>query len=418
VACADGGDGDGGDRDRAVGAGASPSVDSEVALVEFAECMRENGVANYPDPEDGLVFDNALDVDADPEVFDTAWTACESLLPQAPSGAAGGSADDGAWERIVPGGDCVCADGSEFAFWERRADPEKVVFYLDGGGICFDATTCAFSGNGENDFYNWSITNPLLGGGIFDFARADNPFADYTFVYVPLCTGDSFLGDATREYSPELTVEHKGFVNGTAALNYLAAKYPDTAQVVVVGKTAGSVAAPVYGGLVADLLPDAQVTVFGAQSGAFPDDPDFNAEILGELWGAYDNMPDWEVNEGLTARDWGTTRFWIQAGLHDPDINMARFDYAFDPNAARAVEYLTGTDSSNLVALIDANEAVIEAAGVVQHSYTAPGEEHGIFEFERFYEIEVNGVTLVDWVEALLAGEPLDDVHCDECTVD
>ena len=78
----------------------------------------------------------------------------------------------------------------------------------------------------------------------------------------------------------------------------------DAAQVVVVGKTAGSVAAPVYGGLVADLLPDAQVTVFGAQSGAFPDDPGFNADILGEVWGAHDTMPDWEVNEGLTARDW------------------------------------------------------------------------------------------------------------------
>jgi hypothetical protein len=93
---------------------------------------------------------------------------------------------------------------------------------------------------------------------------------------------------------------------------------------------------------------------------------------------------------------------------------MARFDYAFDPNAAKAVEEMGG-DSSNLAALIDANEAKIEAAGVIQHSYTAPGEEHGIFEFERFYEIEVNGVRLVDWVESLLAGEPLDDVHCEEC---
>lgn len=382
--------------------------------------MRDNGVPNYPDPVNGLVFDNARDVDADPAVFEAAWKACEPLLRPPPSGAGGNTAGSDGWEKIVPGGDCACADGSEFAFWERRADPEKVVFYLDGGGICLDAETCEFSGDGENDFYNWSITNesPWLGSGILDFARADNPFADYTFVYVPLCTGDSYLGDATREYSPELTVEHKGFVNGSAALDHLAQNHPDTAQVVVAGKTAGSVAAPVYGGLVADLLPDAQVTVFGAQSGAFPDDPDFNTGILGELWGAYDTMPDWEVNDGLTARDWGTTRFWIQAGLHDPDIVMARFDYAFDPNAARAVEGLTGADASNLVASIDANEAAIEDAGVVQHSYTAPDEEHGIFEFERFYEIEVNGVTLVDWVKALLAGEPLDDVHCDECTAD
>ena len=52
------------------------------------------------------------------------------------------------WEKVVPGGDCECADGSEFAFFERRADPTKVVFFLDGGGACFDAETCAFIGEG------------------------------------------------------------------------------------------------------------------------------------------------------------------------------------------------------------------------------------------------------------------------------
>jgi hypothetical protein len=53
--------------------------------------------------------------------------------------------------------------------------------------------------------------------------------------------------------------------------------------------------------------------------------------------------------------------------------------------------------------------------GVVQHSYTAPGSGHRILELDSFYEMEVNGVTLVDWVDALIAGEPLDDVHCEQC---
>jgi hypothetical protein len=318
----------------------------------------------------------------------------------------------------VPGGDCECADGSEFAFWERRADPTKVVLFLDGGGACFDATTCAFTGlgTGGEANYDWSIygEDPATEGGIFDVARADNPFADYSFIYVPSCTGDVHLGDVTREYSPELTVEHNGFVNGTAALSYVADQYPDVAEVVVVGKTDGSLAAPVYGGLVTDLLPDAQVTVLGGQSGHIPDDPEQNEEILGELWGAYDNMPDWDVNEGLTARDWGPRRFWIQAGLHAPDIVLARFDFAYDESAAERVES-DGQDPSALLAVIDANEAAIEEAGVVLHSYTAPGRDHGIFEWEKFYEIEVNGVRLVDWVDALIAGEPLDDVHCVDC---
>jgi Pectinacetylesterase len=321
------------------------------------------------------------------------------------------------WTKVAPGGDCKCADGSEFAFWERRADPTRVVFFLDGGGACYDAETCAFTGLGRpgEAAYDWSIygEDPASEDGIFNFARADNPFLDYSFIYVPACTGDAHLGDVTRKYTAELTVEHKGFVNGTAALSHLAENYPDADQVVVVGKNVGSVAAPVYGGLAADLLSDAQVTVFGGLSGHVPDDPDLNAELFGELWGAYHNMPDWEVNEGLTARDWGPPRFWIQAGLNDPEIMLARFDFAYDPEAAEGAASL-GLDSSTLAA-IDANEAAIEAAGVVLHSYTAAGNGHRLFEWPAFFEVEVNGVRLVDWVSRLIEGEPVDDVHCEKC---
>ena len=221
------------------------------------------------------------------------------------------------------------------------------------------------------------------------------------------------LGDVTREYSPELTVEHNGFVNGTTALTYLVDNYPDATQVVVAGASAGAVAAPIYGGLVADVLPDAQVTVLADGSGAYPDDPDVNVEILGQ-WGIFETMPDWDVNEGLTARDWGIPRFWVQTGLHDPDIVLARIDFAYDEVQTFFMD-LAGLDSSDLAASIDANESAIEAAGVTQHSYTAPGTDHVIVGDDLFYTIEVNGVTLVDWVAALIASEPLDDVHCDEC---
>lgn len=80
------------------------------------------------------------------------------------------------------------------------------------------------------------------------------------------------------------------------ALGHLAEHYADAEQVV--GKTAGSVAAAPYGGLVGDRLPDAEVTVFGAQSGAWPDNPDLNTGVLDARWGAYDAVPDWAV-EGL-----------------------------------------------------------------------------------------------------------------------
>ena len=56
---------------------------------------------------------------------------------------------DQEWQRVVPGGDCRCSDGSEFSFWLRKANPRKVVFYLQDGGACFSAKTCA----PERDLY-------------------------------------------------------------------------------------------------------------------------------------------------------------------------------------------------------------------------------------------------------------------------
>ncbi|GIG19633.1 vtpJ-therm [Cellulomonas chitinilytica] len=321
------------------------------------------------------------------------------------------------WTRVVPGGDCHCADGSEFAFREWRADPTKVVLFLNGGGVCWDAAMCAFTGErGENDFYDWSIqgTEPENRSGMFDITRADNPFRDYSFLYVSSCTGDAHLGDATQVYGSGLTVEHRGYVNGTAALDHLVGQYPDATQVVVVGKTAGSVAAPIYGGLVADRLPDAQVTVLGGQSGAWPDDPELDADVLAGRWGAHDAVPDWAV-AGLSAQEWGPPRFWSQAGRHDPDLVLARFDFAYDPQAASEVTRWMDGDPPDLLDVIDANESSIEAAGVTLHSFTAPGADHQIFEPAKFYQVEVDGVRLVDWVRSLVAGEAPDDVHCDDC---
>jgi hypothetical protein len=128
------------------------------------------------------------------------------------------------WKKVSPAGDCECADGSEFAFWERRANPTKVVFFLDGGGACFRRHDLRL----HRPWQRWRLRLSIFGedpareGRIFDFARADNPFRDYSFLYVPSYTGDAHLGDVTREYSPELTVEHNAFVNGTAALSHLA----------------------------------------------------------------------------------------------------------------------------------------------------------------------------------------------------
>jgi hypothetical protein len=49
-------------------------------------------------------------------------------------------------------------------------------------------------------------------------------------------------------------------------------------------------------------------------------------------------------------------------------------------------------------------------------SYIAPGGEHTTLSDGTFYTEAVDGTRLVDWVTRLVAGEPVEDVHCTDCT--
>jgi Pectinacetylesterase len=318
------------------------------------------------------------------------------------------TAGDREWERVVPGGDCQCADGSEFSFWVREASAEKVVLYLQDGGACFSAETCAPG----RDLYNTSAERPAGEGGMFDFADERNPLADHSVVYVPYCTGDVHIGNTTTQYAPGLTVHHKGYVNGSAALDHLVNSFPGAVEVVVVGESAGSIAAPLYAGLVSDRLPDANITVLAHGSGSYPDGPRFNELIA--AWGFGNSVPSWPENAGLSAEQWSFPGFFIQSGRHDPDIVFARFDYAYD-ETQEGWYALLGVPANDLLSQIDANEAEIEGAGVNLRSYIAAGEEHVVLADGPFYTEEVNGESLVDWVTGLIDGEPVADVHCTTC---
>lgn len=315
----------------------------------------------------------------------------------------GPMADPAVWEEVAPGGDCQCSDGSEYVFWVRKADPAKVVLYLQDGGACFSVETCT----PDNELYNRTVTEgPAQEDGMYDLADERNPFADHSIVFAPYCSGDVFLGNATTEYAPDLTIQHKGYANGTAALDHLAATFPAATDVVVVGESAGSVAAPLYAGLAADRLPDARITALADGSGSYPDLPDLNRR-LADAWGIESVIPDWST--------WGMPGLFVRSGRQHPEITFARHDFAYDENQHIWYRHI-GVEVGDLRERIDANETAIEAAGVDLLSYIEPGDGHTALSERELFATEVNGRPLVDWVTKLIAGEPVDDVHCTECT--
>jgi hypothetical protein len=72
----------------------------------------------------------------------------------------------------------------------KAGDPKKLLIFLQGGGACWQG------------FYNCNI---LADGqappaappfpGVFDSSSPDNPFANYSVVYMPYCDGSAFGGD-------------------------------------------------------------------------------------------------------------------------------------------------------------------------------------------------------------------------------
>lgn len=321
-------------------------------------------------------------------------------------------AADAEWEEHVPGGDCQCADGSEFSFWSREGDPEKVVLFFQGGGACFTAEMCSFT---DGTYTVQADGSQVTSGsaGVFDAANEANPFRDYSFVFVPYCTGDIHLGDAVHDYGDGLTVNHVGYVNASAGLDYVVENFPDASEVFVTGSSAGGVPSPMFAGLASDALPDADIASLSDASGAYPSSPAINAAI-GSLWGTFANVPDWPENEGLTPEDWGVPTLFVQAGLHDPDIRFARYDAAYD-EVQQEFSDAAGFAGDDLKTTIEDNEAQIEADGVPVASYISPGTVHTILGDNAMYDLEVEGVPFIDWLTDFVAGDGVGDVVCVDC---
>jgi hypothetical protein len=369
--------------------------DPRAAGIAYAKCMRDHKIEGWPDPtlrpDGGVSVGDTSKVTAPETQVQAARTACQHILDEnVPSRA---PATGTGWQQTEPGGDCQCADGSEYSYYTRTADPTKVVLYLDGGGVCWSAATCAPGGDNR---YQTKV-EPPDDDGVFDAADQRNPFAGFSLVFVPYCTAVLHIGNAVITYAAGLTIHHRGYANGTAALDHLAKTFPHATEVVVIGASAGSVTAPLYAGWAADRLPKAHVTAIADSSGSYPDTPRIDSIL--RAWKA-PGIGDHPSIPG----------FFIQAGREHPGIVFASLDHAADEDQQFHLK-LTGVPADDLPALMHANEKRIERAGVTLHSFVAPGSEHIFVDAGRFYTESVRGITPAAWVARLISGRPTDDVH-------
>lgn len=340
------------------------------------------------------------------------------------------------WNKVVPGGATTCSDGSPFHFFVRPADPTQLVFYLQGGGGCWNAETCDPQGrptytmtaiddltppsSAESDAE--SEEEPAYGISAFD--HRENPFAEHSFVFVPYCTGDVHIGDRDAVYevpatdeeeAREVTIHHRGYTNGRAALDWSYEHFLGPETVFVTGSSAGAIPSPVYARHFAEHYPDARITALGDGAGGYRQIGDTRPH---ESWGTLAALSHFENMADVFDEDFSFETLYVKAAQAHPEVMFARYDTAEDDVQLQFLQIAGVTTEDGLQPLLDANEADIDAALEGQdnyRSYVAPGELHTIMLHPAFYRYETDGVRVRDWVAALAAGEPVDDVHCGDC---
>ncbi|MCH7788969.1 MAG: hypothetical protein IH940_05955, partial [Acidobacteria bacterium] len=128
------------------------------------------------------------------------------------------SGEDIEWVTHEAGAGCVCTDGSEYIYFSRTNNPEKVLLYYQGGGACFSEEMCDFNSGSYDATIDPDEHPSDPGSGIFELDNPNNPFADWSIIFMPYCSGDVFLGDTTNDYDDDgdgevLTIEHRGYRN-------------------------------------------------------------------------------------------------------------------------------------------------------------------------------------------------------------
>jgi len=145
----------------------------------------------------------------------------------------------------VPFPDSHCMDGSPFGIGVNdNPDSENVLIFFEGGNLCFDPVSCI--GVANPDGFTESKLLPNVRGhedSLFSRDPTANPFGDWSYVYIPYCSGDLHLGNTRNGYHQpgwDQPNQHLGFANTRQFLERVVATYGGAQKVVVAGESAGS----------------------------------------------------------------------------------------------------------------------------------------------------------------------------------
>ena len=351
------------------------------------------------DPTAATETEGGTDTGDDPSPFDG-----EPLPP----------GDPGEWIWVdFP--EARCRDGSGAGIGVRYGLENKLVIFFEGGGACFNQISCLTNPSkySPSDFAGWKDGGGR--GGIFNPDNPDNPVGEWSFVYVPYCTGDVHAGSR-----PDGTVsgaggpqQFVGYLNVEAFLERIYPTFKGADHILVTGVSAGGFGAALNYARISDAF-KGEVTLLDDSAPPMADM--YLAPCLQkqwrEAWGLDAAIPA-GCDECFPADGGGLANIVSYLGEAYPNEvhglisseqdQVIRTFYGFGGNNCTAIlPNMSGAEYK--AGLYDLRDTYLDAGGL-WGSFITTGDAHTFIGGSAFYTLEVSGKLLVDWVQDLLVGD-------------
>lgn len=296
-----------------------------------------------------------------------------------------------------------------YSFWARAGSSSNLVIYLQGGGACWSPQSCITSPTYFPDVTD--LDHPGYLHGIFAFDLPQNPLKDWSFLYVPYCTGDLHWGsnDWEYKYAPGLSwkIHHRGLENFLAALKWAKERLPRPRKILVTGSSAGGFGAIGVFPWVERLYPATRIYVLSdAGSGDVPREFDALADLH---WGV--QLPWWV--RGISQPIY-LPEFWKTMARRHPMVRFGEYIAAWDSTLTwyrnEILKYFgIATDESDVC--VDFHTHLMETISLKQEapnykSYVAAGGLHVILPRPEFYTESSAGVPFLQWLVAMIEDSP------------
>lgn len=303
----------------------------------------------------------------------------------------------------------VCIAGTGYSVFTRKGKKGKLLIFEQGGGACWQ------------DFYNCNVLaeaqEPPAQGplpGIFDSDSGDNPFADYSILYMPYCDGSVFTGD-NDVFDPAFGAEigvpeavfrfHRGLRNQSAGMDLARKMFPKAKRITVAGSSAGGVGAAGFAPFLVRLLYGNKV----------------NLTVFNDAGPITSNLSDSAAVEARAA-DWDFGKFYPDSCTDCDDMgdSISIVKWRLDNDSTiREAFYETDNDLTNrffLNLLLDPfgfYNLVVSGHGAINAEHperykrfiVSGDASHTALQSPIFYTQDSNGNILNEWTYHFLRGQ-------------